>query len=376
MKFNNRLAIWAALVLATFFVGCNSNGENSVADSENESNSANSATTDQTNDTGLDSTASHQTANNRQLDSSPSQGGEGSDSDKPSTEVKQETEELVENLQQKQDELDDEVDDYFKAAPLTIELPKTAKKFGDDREIWLDTENRQVIVGGKICLRTGPLEMFACPKGTKEHESVVSVNATSKMVHAGFLAIRSEPGSPVTWDPEYKPAFGPKVEIEVVWKEGDEIKRVRAQDMIRNHKTKKAMQTHWVFGGSQVYTYEDGEKVYYGDAGEMICLSNFSTATMDLPIESINNNDFLLFEAFTENIPEVNTQVYLFLRPEENMKDSDDKAKTDAGKKDKENPTAKPPETIDEKSNEKSNDGAGKSESNSEKEKESDKQLT
>ena len=43
-------------------------------------------------------------------------------------------------------------------------------------EVWVDAKRKRVIVGGQICLRQGLLEMFACPRGTKEHESIVSVN--------------------------------------------------------------------------------------------------------------------------------------------------------------------------------------------------------
>ena len=75
--------------------------------------------------------------------------------------------------------------------------------------------------------------------------------------------------------------------------------------------------THeWVFGGSEIW--EDpatGEKIYYGDAGELICLSNFSTATMDINVKSSQSNDGLLFETLTENIPPLGTKVYLILTP-------------------------------------------------------------
>jgi hypothetical protein len=47
----------------------------------------------------------------------------------------------------------------------------------------------------------------------------------------------------------------------------------------------------------------------------MICVSNFSTALMDLPIESSDSNSSLQFEAFTEKIPPVGTFVRLMLVP-------------------------------------------------------------
>ena len=197
-----------------------------------------------------------------------------------------------------------------------IELPAGAKQIFPTSELWLDKANNQVIVGGKICLQEGQLEMFACPSGTKEHESVVSAAATSFQIHAMFLALGCNPGTPVSWHPEYRAASGPTVVMEIAWKDGDTVKRIPIQQMIRNFETKKALDTEFVFVGSQFYVHPDGTKEYYGDAGEMVCLSNFSTAMIDIPIKSGDSDDSLLFEASTENIPPVNTQVYIFFQPE------------------------------------------------------------
>src|SRR5262245_40020006 len=72
--------------------------------------------------------------------------------------------------------------------PGLIKLSKT-------NDIWLDTKRKAVVVDGQVCLREGLLEMFACPKGTKEHESVVSLNCQADEVHAGLLAAGAKPGS-------------------------------------------------------------------------------------------------------------------------------------------------------------------------------------
>ena len=45
------------------------------------------------------------------------------------------------------------------------------------------------MIDGQICLNKGMLEMFAVPKGTKEHESIVSVNTKAQVVHAALLAV-------------------------------------------------------------------------------------------------------------------------------------------------------------------------------------------
>ena len=47
----------------------------------------------------------------------------------------------------------------------------------------------------------------------------------------------------------------------------------------------------------------------------MICVSNFPSAMLDLPIESSQATSDLEFEAFTEHIPPVGTKVRLVLAP-------------------------------------------------------------
>lgn len=200
----------------------------------------------------------------------------------------------------------------------TIDIPDTWKRLSKEYEIWIDTKNKVAIAAGNICLRAGPLEVFACPRGTKEHEAIVSVNALSSLIHTTLLALGATPGRPVVWQDKYQPATGPVIHIDVVWKaQNGEQKRVKAQQLVRDFKTQKPMEYDWVFGGSQTFTdQETGETYYYGDSGELVCLSNFATATMDVPVQSSDANEGLLFEANTPNIPEVNTKVYLIFRPE------------------------------------------------------------
>src|SRR5262245_18825593 len=42
-------------------------------------------------------------------------------------------------------------------------------------DVWIDPKNKQVLMQGEVCLTKGVLEMLSCLKGTKEHESVLTV---------------------------------------------------------------------------------------------------------------------------------------------------------------------------------------------------------
>ncbi len=184
-------------------------------------------------------------------------------------------------------------------------------------EIWFDMKNRQVIVGGRICLRDGPLEMFACPEHTKEHESIVATLSDAKIIHAGLLAVGAKVGKPVQWEPKYVPASGTPIDVKVVWMEEGQRRERPAQEMVLDRTTGKHLTHSWVFCGSGRWTDPDtGHSEYFADSGDMICVSNFTTAMMDLTIQSSDLNAELRFNALTDNIPALHTPVLLMLSPQ------------------------------------------------------------
>jgi hypothetical protein len=193
----------------------------------------------------------------------------------------------------------------------------------EDYPVWIDPQRKLVVVDGVVCLREGQLEMFACPRGTKEHESIVAVNAKAQYVHAALLAVGAKPGQPVQFAPEYSPASGTVIDIFLLWVDQDGKRhKARAQDWVKYLKTDKAMTYDWVFAGSGFWTDEQtGERLYYGDGGDFICVSNFATATLDLPVASPQDNADLLFAAFTENIPPLDTKVRMVLIPRPEKKE-------------------------------------------------------
>jgi len=181
-------------------------------------------------------------------------------------------------------------------------------------DVWVDLRGKRVVVGGEVALAEGPIEFFACPRLTKEHESVIAVRASARLVHAALLAIGLEPGKPVSFDPVYAPATGPAVRLTLRWIDADGTRReADARDWVRNVRTGKALDTEWVFVGSALWKDADGIEHYQADAGDFVCVSNFPTATLDLPIESSQSNEALLFEAFPGRVPPVGTPVDIVL---------------------------------------------------------------
>lgn len=197
-----------------------------------------------------------------------------------------------------------------------LETPNL-KRLAPDDEAWVDPQGKRIVLGGTICLREGPLEMFACTAGTKEHESIVAIKSKAFVIHAALLAIGAQAGAPVEFRPKYRPASGTEIEIWVYWRDEDQkLHRARAQDWIRNMRTGKTLESNWVFGGSGFWRDEmTGQKHYLADDGDLICVSNFPSAMLDLPIESSQANDALLFEANSALIPPLDSKVTVVLEP-------------------------------------------------------------
>lgn len=199
-------------------------------------------------------------------------------------------------------------------APNLVNL-EGLTRLSKDREVWVDVERQRVIVGGKVCLNRGMLEMFACPRGTKEHESIVSLNAKAYEIHAALLAVGAKPGRPVRYQPEYQAAEGEVIKVDVQWRDAEgKPHSVPAQQWIRQVKSGEPMAQDWVFAGSGFWKdTATGKEHYLAEGGEVICVSNFGTALLDLPIQSSQDNADLMFEAFTDHIPPLETPVRVIL---------------------------------------------------------------
>ncbi len=195
--------------------------------------------------------------------------------------------------------------------------PKGAKRLSPKYDIWIDPKKKVVIVDGQISLREGMLEMFACTRNTKEHESIVSANTKAYLVHTALLFLGAEPGTPVQFVPKYRPPTGTEIDVTVEWRdERGKEKSAKAQDWIRDIGTKKPMTHPFVFAGSSFWTDEEtGKKFYQAEAGDFICVSNFGTAMLDIPVKSSQANTELAFEAFTKRIPPLGAPVRLILKP-------------------------------------------------------------
>jgi hypothetical protein len=195
-----------------------------------------------------------------------------------------------------------------------------AKKVELKRNIFLETQGdkRRVVIKAMVCNRQTILEQLLTKKGAKEHESVLSAEIDARDLHTVLLLAGGEPGTPVVFRPKFKSPTGTTFKIFLEYEKNGKKTRVRAQEWIRNIKTKKELHTDWVFAGSHLIPdpFDKTKKPQYAaNFGDVISISNFDAACLDVPFDSPKNNDDLTFETNTEVIPPEKTPVLVILEP-------------------------------------------------------------
>ncbi len=201
--------------------------------------------------------------------------------------------------------------DTFVPDPAWKPLDKTGALFFDPRD-------RRVILRARVCLREGFLEHLLCAEMSKEHESVLATKANARAIHAGLLLAKATPGHPVRYRPKFEPPTGTPIAITLEWEEKGEKKTLDGKQFVLDAKTKKTLDTDWVFAGSEQFPDpEDEKKILYAaeHAGDLFTVANFAASILDVPFASSGNDAERNFVANTEKIPPKNTYISMILRP-------------------------------------------------------------
>jgi hypothetical protein len=195
-----------------------------------------------------------------------------------------------------------------------------AKKAQIGRNVWLEVqgERRRVLIAATVCRREGQLEQLLCRKQTKEHEAILAADLDARDIHKALLVAGAKPGSTVRYQPKFEAPTGSRIKVSLQYEDKGKPVTVPAQRWIRNMKTRKDLDHDWVFAGSMLFQDPDNKDqppFYAANSGDVICVSNFESALLDLPINSPKDNSDLNFEAHTERIPPLDTKVTIILEP-------------------------------------------------------------
>lgn len=208
-----------------------------------------------------------------------------------------------------------------------------------DNGVTVNSNAKHLDIQAEVCLRRGEfLEMFACTRDSREHESILVIDAMPSTIHLGLLLLELKPGKPLSYDmtfdpPKLVPATGPKVEVFIVIKADNIERQIPANRWVQDNKTKKMMQGNaWLFAGSQFAEYQR-KQVYHADInGSAISLVNFGDDLLTRPnnLTDANESHNKVWQPRTQAIPKVGTKVLIRLKPVEAKEDKSNDKPADA----------------------------------------------
>jgi hypothetical protein len=196
-------------------------------------------------------------------------------------------------------------------------------------------------VEAKICLTEGMLELLACTKDSKEHESLIAVVPKAAHIHAALLLIGAQPGNPAMRkevETEDGPRWidleprGQEIDISLVFNNeaGEPVEHPIKEFLIKsaeesfepkpeekNNKENRAFPTNtFLFVGSHVFKDGEADPVYLADeSGNVISLSTFGDELLALPGVHANDNQGLVWSVDPTRLPPLDTKVILRLKP-------------------------------------------------------------
>ena len=216
------------------------------------------------------------------------------------------------------------------AAPNGPKGPEV-KKVAAGKNISLEIQDarRRVLIQARVCLREGQLEQLLTRERTKEHEAILAADVDGRDVHKALLAAGAEPGAPVEFAPDYKPASGTPIKVFVQWEEKGKLRTEPAQKWLQHAISKKDLAHQWVFAGSRFVKDPEGQRpdYYLANDGDLICVANFPSALLDLPVNSPADDNDRAYVAHTARIPPKDTKVTVILEPAPGAKKPDKQEK-------------------------------------------------
>jgi len=185
----------------------------------------------------------------------------------------------------------------------------------------IDAAAGQVAFDAKVVRQEGYLEFFVCSGYSKAHETILTTEVLPSHVHAALLALGLTAGKPARWkeDPDsetaqFLPPKGAELKMTLKWLDKDgKPRQADASDWLAVRGGRGAAKPKaWVFVGSDVLP--DGR--YWADIdGELVSVSNFASAVIDVPFESSSQDEFWSFEADPKAVPPPETVVQVVLEP-------------------------------------------------------------
>ena len=213
---------------------------------------------------------------------------------------------------------------------------EAALRLGPD--IRVDRRKSEVIIRSQIASRNGFLEQLVCKAGTREHESLLAVEAAPKMIHAALLAAGFTAGSPGSWSelpPDaagnpvlaFQPPTGSAVELFVRWESDGHINERALCEWVRGSVSGAAQSepaqfpcNRFVFAGSHIRpnpkSLGPGEHYVADYTGSVVGLVTFGDEVIAFEEVIPDRVDVApaMWESWTDRIPVEGTPIELVIR--------------------------------------------------------------
>jgi hypothetical protein len=176
----------------------------------------------------------------------------------------------------------------------------------------LNKKSRSVSFPASVNMREGPAEYLLVHQTGKLHEAVLKTEIEPYHIHLALLLVTPQKAAPVS-EPAGPPELrGPRVTVQLHWKEGTEEREGAGEDWIFNTATSaSASRGPWIHNGSRVV---NGLFLAQRD-GSILSLIADPDALINSPRPGRDNDD--LWQAHTKAIPSANTPVRVTIRLEE-----------------------------------------------------------
>lgn len=200
----------------------------------------------------------------------------------------------------------------------------------------INTKEHSVDVDAVVCLVEGALELVACTKGTKEHESIIFVEALPIHIHAALLLLGAKNGNPAMRHAINEeqtrwvdvPPRGDPVGVSLVWKDdkGVVVERPISDFIVRRDEEdgnvaagkkgeKEKFPSTFLFAGSLLGDASEKPRKYLAqDSGNVISIATFGDEVLCLPEVYSHENGALNWQIDSTHLPKLQSKVILRLR--------------------------------------------------------------
>jgi len=174
----------------------------------------------------------------------------------------------------------------------------------------IDLNKKTVTIYGKVNMPAGLVELLACTKYGKVHESVLSMDVEPIHLQTALILLGLEFVGGLRYQGDPLTPKGDRVQIWVEWTAGGEVKRHRAEDLVYNRIKQSAMEhTDWVFSGSRIKS-----GVFMSQAtGTLITTYHDPDTILDNPLPE--GGDDTVYISNSQVVPPKGTEVKMIIMP-------------------------------------------------------------